>query len=85
MDSKNGTHGELSWRLVFWDFLFFGPLDNVPDFLATSKTTWEIKEVARLCSLLSSFSPCFPIFKEKVAVNRGRSQGKGNDLLFSML
>lgn len=39
MGSQGGVHGDVPGRLVFYAF---GPRDNVPHFLMTSNTTWEI-------------------------------------------
>lgn len=81
MGSKGGVHGDVPGRLVVYAF---GPQDNAPHFLMTSKTTWEIQAVTILPShYLSVFSLLY--CKEKSNSKQGRSQIKRNDIVSSVL
>lgn len=85
MGSKGGVHGDVPGGLVLYAF---GPWDNVPHFLMTSKTTWEIQEVTILPShYLSGFVFFFSFLycKEKSSSKQGRSQMKRNDIFSSVL
>lgn len=83
MGSKGGAHGDVPGRLVFYAF---GPWDNVPHFLMTSKTTWEKQEFTILPShYLSVFFFSFLYYKEKSSSKQGRSQIKRTDIFSSVL